>query len=238
MDTSIKQNANPTVYSKTETKSQFSDETLIGTSYIQSFGRTLLEEQNTCLAWSSDNADNKLSIFEQAGLGKKTKDTLFPSSSDHFTTTTTTLRDKIRSEEVFEMIRNIQDPEHLDLTLEQLNVLNLKHVYVIDNHLDLTNAHNNKNDKSQSPEQLLSYVHVYITPTIPHCSMATLIGLSVRVKLLRSLPRRFKVSIQIFPGTHASEGAINKQLNDKERVCAALENTHLLSVVNSCIKIK
>ena len=68
--------------------------------------------------------------------------------------------------------------------------------------------------------------------------MATLIGLSVRVKLLRSLPSRFKVSIQIYPGTHASEGAINKQLNDKERVCAALENTHLLKVVNNCISIK
>lgn len=32
------------------------------------------------------------------------------------------------------------------------------------------------------------------TPTIPHCSMATLIGLSIKVKLLRSLPQRFKVS--------------------------------------------
>ena len=48
-------------------------------------------------------------------------------------------------------------------------------------------------------------VFVNFTPTIPHCSMATLIGLSLRVKLLRSLPRRFKVSIFITPGTHQSE---------------------------------
>eukprot|EP01138_Halocafeteria_seosinensis_P002714 gb/GECG01002775.1/.p1 GENE.gb/GECG01002775.1/~~gb/GECG01002775.1/.p1 ORF type:complete len:107 (+),score=3.85 gb/GECG01002775.1/:1-321(+) len=34
---------------------------------------------------------------------------------------------------------------------------------------------------------------VFFTPTIPHCSMATLIGLCIRVKLLRSLPPRFKV---------------------------------------------
>ena len=76
---------------------------------------------------------------------------------------------------------------------------------------------------------------VSFTPTIPHCSMATLIGLSIRVKLLRSLPPRFKVSVNVTPGTHASEHAVNKQLNDKERVAAALENTHLLKVVNKCI---
>ena len=66
--------------------------------------------------------------------------------------------------------------------------------------------------------------------------MATLIGLCLRVKLLRSLPSRFKISVQIEPGTHASELAINKQLRDKERVCAALENVHLVGVVNKCIK--
>jgi hypothetical protein len=65
--------------------------------------------------------------------------------------------------------------------------------------------------------------------------MATLIGLSIRVKLLRSLPSRFKVRVRINPGTHASETAVNKQLDDKERVCAALENAHLLGVVNKCI---
>ncbi|KAK2492310.1 hypothetical protein MC885_019381 [Smutsia gigantea] len=61
-------------------------------------------------------------------------------------------------------------------------------------------------------------------------SMATLIGLSIKVKLLRSLPQRFKMDVHITPGTHASEHAVNKQLADKERVAAALENTHLLEV--------
>ena len=65
--------------------------------------------------------------------------------------------------------------------------------------------------------------------------MATLIGLCIRVKLLRSLPTRFKVDIQVTPGTHASEAAVNKQLNDKERVAAALENDNLLGVVNKCL---
>ncbi|KAG2470092.1 MIP18 protein, partial [Polypterus senegalus] len=52
-----------------------------------------------------------------------------------------------------------------------------------------------------------STVSVEFTPTIPHCSMATLIGLSIKVKLLRSLPDRFKIDVHISPGTHASEQA-------------------------------
>uniref|UniRef100_A0A8C9EZD5 MIP18 family-like domain-containing protein n=1 Tax=Pavo cristatus TaxID=9049 RepID=A0A8C9EZD5_PAVCR len=75
-----------------------------------------------------------------------------------------------------------------------------------------------------------STVAVEFTPTIPHCSMATLIGLSIKVKLIRSLPERFKMDVHITPGTHASEHAVNKQLADKERVAAALENSHLLEV--------
>lgn len=66
--------------------------------------------------------------------------------------------------------------------------------------------------------------------------MATLIGLSIRVKLLRALPQRFKVSVSIAPGTHSSEHEVNKQLADKERVAAALENGHLLEVVNKAVR--
>lgn len=65
--------------------------------------------------------------------------------------------------------------------------------------------------------------------------MATLIGLCIRVKLLRALPPRFKVNVRVSPGSHSSEAAVNKQLADKERVAAALENTQLLEVVNRCI---
>jgi hypothetical protein len=46
---------------------------------------------------------------------------------------------------------------------------------------------------------------------------------------------RPQIDIKITPGTHASEDAVNKQLNDKERVAAALENDHLLTVVHKCI---
>ena len=105
-------------------------------------------------------------------------------------------------------------------------------------------------------------ISIRFTPTIPHCSMSTLIGcalaacrprgcahgttltlargaparppdgdarrLCIRVKLLRSIPSRFKVDVTVTPGSHASEHQVNKQLNDKERVAAALENASLV----------
>jgi metal-sulfur cluster biosynthetic enzyme len=123
-------------------------------------------------------------------------------------------REPFTADEVFHYIRKLNDPEH-PLTLEQLNVVCAEHIYV-------------KDEENK--------IFIQFTPTIPHCSMATLIGLCIRVKLLRSLPSRFKVQIEIYPGTHNSEIAVNKQLNDKERVAAALENTHLLDIVNKCIK--
>ena len=94
----------------------------------------------------------------------------------------TVLRVKIVNKNCFKisltsihLIRSINDPEH-PLTLEQLNVVEQSLVEVDD-------------DKG--------YVKVHFTPTIPHCSMATLIGLAIRVQLLRSLPDRFKVLFRI-----------------------------------------
>uniref|UniRef100_A0A3Q3EBE2 Cytosolic iron-sulfur assembly component 2B n=1 Tax=Labrus bergylta TaxID=56723 RepID=A0A3Q3EBE2_9LABR len=123
------------------------------------------------------------------------------------------IHDPIDDREIFDILLSINDPEH-PLSLEELNVVEQVRVKVND-------AEN--------------IVGIEFTPTIPHCSMATLIGLSIKVKLLRSLPERFKIDVQITPGTHASEEAVNKQLADKERVAAALENSSLLEVVNQCL---
>ncbi|XP_074110113.1 MIP18 family protein galla-2 [Cotesia typhae] len=121
--------------------------------------------------------------------------------------------DEFDSREVFDLIRNINDPEH-PLTLEELHVVEQ----------NLIEVDNKKNT-----------IKVNFTPTIPHCSMATIIGLSIRVQLLRALPSRFKVNVEVSPGTHNAEAAVNKQLADKERVAAALENFHLIRVINQCI---
>ena len=37
------------------------------------------------------------------------------------------------------------------------------------------------------------------------------------------------------PGSHSTEEAVNKQLNDKERVAAALENAGLGNMIKKCL---
>lgn len=122
--------------------------------------------------------------------------------------------DKIEAKDVYELIRSIKDPE-FPLTLEDLNVVEESYVFV-----------DNDNNIAK----------VSFKPTIDHCSMVTVIGLAIKVKLLRSLPKRFKIDVYIVPGTHNTEEAVNKQLADKERVAAALENNYLLEIVNQCLE--
>lgn len=149
------------------------------------------------------------------------------------------------SHKAIDLIRSIYDPEHPN-TLEELRVVSASQITVRHNH-----------------------VKVEFTPTVPHCGMSTLIGgviflsniaktylsceqgLSIRVRLLRSLPSRYKVDILVKPGSHQSENSggycidpccttayvysVNKQLNDKERVAAALENPPLVDTVEKCL---
>ncbi|KAH7889984.1 FAM96B protein [Phlebopus sp. FC_14] len=117
----------------------------------------------------------------------------------------------IDQDEIYDLIRSIADPEHPN-SLEELRVVSAEQIEVDHNH-----------------------VMVEFTPTVPHCGMSTLIGLSIRVRLMRSLPPRFKVDIRVKPGSHQSELAVNKQLNDKERVAAALENPALLETLEKCL---
>ncbi|KAG2364974.1 FAM96B protein [Suillus spraguei] len=118
----------------------------------------------------------------------------------------------IDEDEIFDLIRSIADPEHPN-SLEELRVVSAEQIKMGDNH-----------------------IMVEFTPTVPHCGMSTLIGLSIRVRLMRSLPQRFKVDIRVKPGSHQSELAVNKQLNDKERVAAALENPALVETLEKCLE--
>lgn len=121
--------------------------------------------------------------------------------------------DPIDAREIFDLIRDIKDPEH-PLTLEELNVVREDQISIDDKDKVIT---------------------IEFSPTINRCSMAPLIGLSIIVKLLRTIPEEMKIDVRISSGTHDAEEAYNKQLNDKERVAAALENRSLLSVLNACI---
>ncbi|CAL1277489.1 unnamed protein product [Larinioides sclopetarius] len=143
----------------------------------------------------------------------------------------------IDQREVFDHIRDIKDPEH-PMTLEELRVVELSSIEL---YKILSRKKGRKVMKSIAinhgnfVDDKANYCHVQFTPTIPNCSMATLIGLAIKVQLLRLLPARFKIDVIVTPGTHNSADAINKQLGDKERVTAALENMHLHAVINECL---
>lgn len=127
--------------------------------------------------------------------------------------------DPVDVQEIYDLTAHICDPEH-PLTLGQLSIVNLPDIEV---HDDGNPAH-------------LAEVVIRITPTITHCSLATLIGLGIRVRLERSLPPRYRITILLKKGTHNSEAQVNKQLNDKERVAAACENEQLLGVVSKMLQ--
>ncbi|KAI3830862.1 hypothetical protein MKX03_015567, partial [Papaver bracteatum] len=115
--------------------------------------------------------------------------------------------------EVFDILKDIKDPEY-PYSLEELKVVTEDSVEINDKH---------------------SHVRVTFTPTKEGCPMVSTIGLCLRVKLMRSLPSRYKVDVRVAPGTHANEAAVNKQLNDKERVAAALENPGLGQMIDQCL---
>ncbi|MCJ1339672.1 hypothetical protein MMC09_004962 [Bachmanniomyces sp. S44760] len=125
--------------------------------------------------------------------------------------------EEIDEQEIFDLISTISDPEH-PLSLGSLSVVNLSDIYI----RPLTPA--------------LSTVLVEITPTITHCSLATVIGLGVRVRLENALPPRFRVDVKIKEGTHSTGEQVNKQLGDKERVAAALENAQLMRVLRKMLE--
>lgn len=119
-----------------------------------------------------------------------------------------------------DLISTICDPEH-PLSLGSLSVVNLPDIHI---------------QPPTSPLSSISTVLVEITPTITHCSLATVIGLGVRVRLEQALPPRFRVDVRIKKGTHSTDEAVNKQLGDKERVAAALENGTLMGVLRKMLE--
>ncbi|CCK71771.1 iron-sulfur cluster assembly protein CIA2 KNAG_0H03570 [Huiozyma naganishii CBS 8797] len=124
----------------------------------------------------------------------------------------------VDAQEIYDLTAHISDPEH-PLSLGQLSIVNLEDIEVHDD-----------GDYNKMAE-----VIIRITPTITHCSLATLIGLGIRVRLERALPPRYRFTILLKKGSHTSENQVNKQLNDKERVAAACENEQLLGVVSKML---
>ncbi|KAI9728011.1 MAG: hypothetical protein M1828_005416 [Chrysothrix sp. TS-e1954] len=154
---------------------------------------------------SSDDASMSSSSRADAPL----KEPSTPNSS------ASTDAEPIDAQEIYDLIAPISDPEH-PLSLGSLSVVNLSDIHIL---------------APPTPLSPISTVTVKITPTITHCSLATVIGLGIRVRLERALPPRFRIDVSVKEGTHSTGEAVSKQLGDKERVAAALENGTLAGVV-------
>lgn len=141
------------------------------------------------------------------------------SASDSLSSDDDEPAEEIDAQEIYDLISTISDPEH-PLSLGSLAVVNLPDIFITG---------------PSSPKSRISTVTVLVTPTITHCSLATVIGLGVRVRLEQSLPPRFRIDVRIKEGTHASDEATNKQLADKERVAAAMENGTLVGVIRKML---
>ncbi|KAI1002646.1 hypothetical protein K3495_g5555 [Podosphaera aphanis] len=130
--------------------------------------------------------------------------------------------DPIDIQEIYDLIAPISDPEH-PLSLESLGVVKFQDI-----HLSQLLDH--------SSPVTLSRVLVELTPTVTHCSLATVIGLGVRVRLEQALPPSYRVEVKIKKNTHNQADEVNKQLADKERVAAALENQNLMGILKKMMQ--
>ncbi|XP_031622344.1 MIP18 family protein galla-1 [Contarinia nasturtii] len=121
-------------------------------------------------------------------------------------------------ETIYDILRTIRDPEKPS-TLEDLKVVYEEGIFV------------------QPPtSDNVQVVRIEFNPTVPHCSLATLIGLCLRIKIERNIQHKLKLDIYIKKGAHSTEDEINKQINDKERIAAAMENPNLKNLVEECIR--
>jgi len=157
------------------------------------------------------NANPTLFAPSAQSFRKNNVDTLWISHGDDGGESEDEVDSPIDAQEVFDLLRSITDPEH-PLTLEQLKVISRDQVTVDGNK-----------------------VNVEFTPTTPACGMANVIGLTIMVRLIRSLPMRYKVKISMTPGSHQHVDQVTKQLNDKERVAAAMEVDAIMENINGCL---
>lgn len=130
---------------------------------------------------------------------------------------------EVTRESVFEILRGIRDPEH-PYNLEQLSIVTPDGITISE-----------LQDKAVlcTGGQPVEFIEVVFTPTVPHCSMAGIIGLCVIYQLQRFIQGRL-IAVKIKENAHSTYQALNKQLSDKDRVLAAFENEGLVDVIKSC----
>lgn len=119
-------------------------------------------------------------------------------------------------EEVGYLVSSIRDPERAS-TLEQLDITHSDRIVVTQGNYTL--------------------VEVYLKPTNPACHLVQQIALSIHLKLEENMVdfNRIKLVIRLEPGSHNDIEGVEKQVNDKERVAAALENEEIRKFVKGLI---
>jgi hypothetical protein len=88
-------------------------------------------------------------------------------------------------DEIWGYVRGIRDPEH-PFTLEQLNVLAPERI-----------------DIAHLPHRKLA-IRIEFCPTVPHCSLASTIGLCLSLQISKYYPRA-KLHLCVSPGSHKTE---------------------------------
>ncbi|KAG5990821.1 hypothetical protein E4U43_004184 [Claviceps pusilla] len=130
----------------------------------------------------------------------------------------------IDEQEIYDLISTISDPEH-PVSLGQLSIVNISDIHIT------------PSPSCGVPDSnTIVQVMVEITPTVTHCSLATVLGLGVRVRLEQCLPPNYRVDVLCRENTHSQDDQVNKQLADKERVAAALENDSLKGVLDKMLE--
>uniref|UniRef100_A0A0A9XQE3 MIP18 family protein CG30152 n=1 Tax=Lygus hesperus TaxID=30085 RepID=A0A0A9XQE3_LYGHE len=113
---------------------------------------------------------------------------------------------------VVESVTGLRDPELHRYTLEQLGVVRESDITL--NHLP-----------SGRP-----CIRVTFTPTAPHCSHAALIGLCIVYAIL-NVDSSLAYDVSVSAHSHRDSGQINRKINDKEVVCAAMESPRLKPIL-------
>ena len=116
------------------------------------------------------------------------------------------VEDKIDIYEIFDIIRTITDPEH-PYNLEELNIISLDDISVDNDNRLIT---------------------VYFSPTIENCGFASLIGLSIKKKLLNFISPKYNIDVLIKEPKNENDKNLNKQMNDKERLEASNLNKNII----------
>ncbi|KAK3396361.1 hypothetical protein B0T20DRAFT_269017 [Sordaria brevicollis] len=158
-----------------------------------------------------------------AGSSLNSDPSVWTSDEDEDEDLTLATEEPIDEQEIYDLLSKISDPEH-PVTLGQIAVVRLDDIH-------LSPSPGERSD----PNSLVN-VEVDLTPTVNHCSLATVIGLAVRVRLENALPPNYRIIVRMKDGSHAQDDQVNKQLGDKERVAAALENDTLKGIISKMLE--